>query len=200
LGGSAGPRGPDGHRLGRRYIRDWRDRKKNFELIVGQSIPEEGEACYIGSVHGYDRKPQRRIIDHLRRQGFQADQDLTFITDSGDEVRALAERISPCSEHVLVWFHITMRITVLRQFAQGLVHHDKEAGMAALDELRRIKWFLWYGNTDRARETIDGLLLDLEAQQSLSQPAQVQDSHAGVPSLYRQQRVDPDQLWRALPV
>ena len=145
------------------YIRDWRDRKKNFELIVGRSMPEDGEARYIGFVHGYDRKPQRRIIDHLRRQGFQADQDLTFITDGGDEVRALAERISPCSEHVLDWFHITMRITVLRQFAQGLVHHDKDGGMAALDELRRIKWFLWHGNTYRARETIDDLLLDLEA-------------------------------------
>ena len=145
------------------YIRDWRDRKRNFELIVGRSMPEEGEARYIGFVHGYDRKPQRRIIDHLRRQGFQADQDLTFITDGGEEVRALAERISPCSEHVLDWFHITMRITVLRQFAQGLVHHDKEAGMAALDELRRIKWFLWHGNTYRAREAIDDLLLDLEA-------------------------------------
>jgi hypothetical protein len=148
------------------YILDWRDRKKNFELIVGRSMPEEGDARYIGFVHGYDHKPQRRIIDHLRRQGFQADQDLTFITDGGDEVRALAERISPCSEHVLDWFHITMRITVLRQFAQGLMHHDKEGGMTALNELRRIKWFLWHGNTYRAREGIDDLLLDLEALKS----------------------------------
>jgi hypothetical protein len=145
------------------YIRDWRDRRKNFELIVGRSMPDEGEARYIGFVHGYDRKPQRRIIDHLRHQGFQADQDLTFITDGGDEVRALAERISPCSEHVLDWFHITMRITVLRQFTQGLVHHDKDAGTAALDELRRIKWFLWHGNAYRAKEAIDNLVLELEA-------------------------------------
>jgi hypothetical protein len=56
-----------------------------------------------------------------------------------------------------------MRSTVLRQFARGLVHHDKDAGTAALDELRRIKWFLWHGNSYRAREAIDGLLLDLEA-------------------------------------
>lgn len=145
------------------YIRDWRDRRKNFELIVGRSMPEAGKARYIGFVHGYDRKPQRRIIDHLHRQGFQADQDLTVITDGGDEVRTLAERISPCSEHVLDWFHITMRITVLHQFAQGLVHHDKEAGAAAIDELRRIKWFLWHGNTYPAREALDDLVLNLEA-------------------------------------
>jgi hypothetical protein len=85
------------------------------------------------------------------------------MTDGGDEVLALAERISPCSEHVLDWFHITMRITVLRQFAQGLVHHDKDAETEALDELRRIKWFLWHGNTYHAREAIDNLVLDLEA-------------------------------------
>jgi hypothetical protein len=60
-----------------------------------------------------------------------------------------------------------MRITVLRQFAQGLVHHEREGGTAALDELRRIKWFLWHGNTYRAHEVIDDLLLDLEALDSL---------------------------------
>jgi len=148
------------------YIRDWRDIKWNFELIVGQSMPEGGEARYIGFVHGYDRKPQRRIIDQIRGQGFQANQDLTFITDGGDEVRSLAERINPCSEHVLDWFHVTMRITVLRQFAQGLEHHDKDAGVAALDERRRVKWFLWHGNTYRAQEAIDDLVLDLEARDS----------------------------------
>jgi hypothetical protein len=56
-----------------------------------------------------------------------------------------------------------MRITVLRQFAQGLVHHDKDAWTVALYELRRIKWFLWHDNTYRARESIDDLLLDFEA-------------------------------------
>ncbi len=50
----------------------------------------------------------------------QANQDITFITDGGEEVRSLAKMIAPASEHVLDWFHITMRITVLRQFAQGL--------------------------------------------------------------------------------
>jgi hypothetical protein len=145
------------------YIRDWRDRRRNFELIIGRSMPNDGEARYIGFVHGYDRKPQRRIIDRLRRQGLQTNQDLTIITNGGEEVRSLAERISPCSEHVLDWFHITMRITVLRQYAQGLVHHDNGAGTAALDGLRRIKWFLWHGNTYRVREAIDDLLLDIEA-------------------------------------
>lgn len=145
------------------YVRDWREKKRNFELIVGRSLPEDGNPSYIGFVHGYDRKPQRRIVDHLKRQGMQANQDLTFITDGGEEVRSLAELISPCSEHVLDWFHITMRITVLRQYPQGLVHHDREAGTEILDNLGRIKWLLWHGNSFRAREVIDDLNFDVEA-------------------------------------
>lgn len=144
------------------YIRDRNDRKKNFELIVGRSLPEDGDPRYIGFVHGYDRKPQRRVLDHLKKQGVQANQDITFITDGGDEVRSLAEMIAPGSEHVLDWFHITMRITVLRQFAQGLENHDEQAGQDMLDTLRRIKWYLWHGNAFRAREKIADLQFDAE--------------------------------------
>lgn len=145
------------------YIRDRNDRKKNFELIVGRSLPEDGDARYIGFVHGYDRKPQRRILDHLKKQGVQANQDITFITDGGEEVRSLAEMIAPAGEHVLDWFHITMRITVLRQFTQGLENHDEQAGQDLLDTLRRIKWYLWHGNGYRAREEINDLKFDAEA-------------------------------------
>lgn len=93
----------------------------------------------------------------------QANQDITFITDGGEEVRCLAEMIGPGSEHVLDWFHITMRLTVLRQFAQGLQHHDRKAGVEIVDALDRIKWYLWHGNGYRARDEIDDLHLDAEA-------------------------------------
>jgi hypothetical protein len=103
------------------YVRDWNERKSNFEVIVGRSMPEpeDGAPRYLGFVHGYDRKPKRRLVDMLDSQGMQANQDITFLTDGGEEIRSLTERISPCSEHVLDWFHITMRITVLGQFAKG---------------------------------------------------------------------------------
>jgi hypothetical protein len=144
------------------YIRDRNDRKKNFELIVGRSLPEDGDPRYIGFVHGYDRRPQRRILDHLKKQGVQANQDITFITDGGEEVRSLAEMIAPASEHVLDWFHITMRITVLRQFARGLESYDEQAGQDMLHGLRRIKWHLWHGNGYRARDEIADLQFDAE--------------------------------------
>jgi hypothetical protein len=110
------------------YVRDWTERKSNFEVIVGRSMPEDGPARYRGFVHGFDRKPRRRLADMLKSQGMQANQNITFLTDGGEEVRSLTEGISRCSEHVLDWFHITMRITVLRQFARGVCHTTRKPG------------------------------------------------------------------------
>ena len=70
------------------YVRDWMDPKANFELIVGRSIPDARAPRYFGLVHGYDQKPKRRLVEVLREQGLQANQDVTFLTDGGEEVRA----------------------------------------------------------------------------------------------------------------
>ena len=89
-------------------------------------------------------------------------QDITFLTDGGDTVRNLAADMSPCAEHVLDWFHFTMRLTVLAQYAKGLAHHDEEETQAAERELKRIKGYLWNGNHRDALTCIDGLVDDLE--------------------------------------
>ena len=70
------------------YVRNWHDRKSNFELIVGRSLPEDRAPCYLGLVRGYDQKPKRRLFELLKRQGLQANQGVTFLTDGGEEVRA----------------------------------------------------------------------------------------------------------------
>jgi hypothetical protein len=57
------------------YVRKWTDRKTKFELIVGRSIAEDREPRYFGLVHGYDRKPKRRLSDVLKSRGLQANQD-----------------------------------------------------------------------------------------------------------------------------
>ena len=85
-------------------------REAQAQIIVGRSMPEDRAARYLGLVYGYDRKPKRRLVDLLKSQELQANQDITFLTDGGEAVRA-------CGEHGLDWFHITMRITVLSQYA-----------------------------------------------------------------------------------
>jgi hypothetical protein len=76
------------------YVRNWENRKTNFELIVGRSMPEDRGARYVGLVHGYDLKSKRRLFDLLKSQGLQANQDVTFLTDGGEEVRATNSDVS----------------------------------------------------------------------------------------------------------
>lgn len=102
--------------------------RPTFEVIVGRSVPEDRDARYVGLLHGYDPKPKRRLFATLKSQGLQANQDVTFLTDAGEEIRALTELVTPASEHVLDWFQITMRLTVLEQYARGVAHHDEDGG------------------------------------------------------------------------
>jgi hypothetical protein len=36
--------------------------------------------------------------------------------------------MSPQATHILDWFHVTMRLTVLEQYGKGLVHCDAVVG------------------------------------------------------------------------
>jgi hypothetical protein len=144
------------------YVRDWGEKTSNFEVIVGRSMPEDRAPRYLGLVHGYDRKPKRRLVDLLQSQGLQPNQDVTFLTDGGDEIKALTELISPCGEHVLDWFHIAMRLTVLGQYAKGVAQVDDAEGTRLLDDLGRLKWRLWHGDIHRALEEIHDLEDDVD--------------------------------------
>ncbi len=61
----------------------------------------------------------------------------------------------PESEHVLDWFHLTMKLTVLNQFSKGLEHSDSDEGAKVSEALVSAKWYLWYGNIERALDRIE---------------------------------------------
>jgi len=77
-------------------------------------------------------------------------QQIEFLSDGGDTVRDLQLYLSPEADHLLDWFHITMRLTTLTQTAKGLPATTSSEGRTLRDdvvrELERIKWFLWHGN------------------------------------------------------
>ncbi|TIO80079.1 MAG: ISKra4 family transposase, partial [Mesorhizobium sp.] len=52
----------------------------------------------------------------------------------------------PNAEHVLDYFHITMRITVLQQMARGLPPPLSAAAPAAVATLESVRHYLWHGN------------------------------------------------------
>jgi hypothetical protein len=168
-----------------------------FEVIAGKSIPTEGSAKCFAFVQTYDTKPKRRLFEVLRSQAMQMNQQVTFFTDGGDDVRDLPLYLSPQSEQYLDWFHVAMRVTVMRQFAKGLRSRDNPAlAKSVLDELERLKWFLWHGNVYRALETIDGLEFDLDfegagarAAQTLEGGCRVRRLHSVFGGSRRQERI-----------
>jgi len=136
----------------------------SFEVIVGKSTTGEGATTRFGLVSGYDTKPRRRLFEIFRAQGLQMNQAITFLTDGGDTVRDLTEGHSPQSSHILDWFHITMRLTVLGQMAKGVSVEQK--GEKFEEELERVKWFLWHSNVYKALQLLEWLELDVDVQAS----------------------------------
>lgn len=137
------------------YVRNWECKNKNFEVIVGKSFSATKKPKRFGLIQSMDDNPRRRLMNVLNEQGMQANQQITFLSDGADNVRDLQYLMYPESEHVLDWFHITMRITVLQQFAKGLIKSDPDAGSTVQKELESTKWYLWHGNVEKARESID---------------------------------------------
>ena len=105
------------------HAKDQRSRTEGwFEVIVGKSMSQQGGSskCF-GFVNRYDTKPKRRLFEMLKSQGMQMNQAVTFLSDGGDTVRDLQMYLNPQAEHLLDWFHITMRLTVMGQMAKASI-------------------------------------------------------------------------------
>jgi hypothetical protein len=128
-----------------------------FEVVVGKSITAPGEGKYLGFVLDYDEKPKRRLYETLRSQGLELGQTVTFFSDGEATLRQL---------HILDWFHITMKLTVINQMRKSLVGAEPAAWLGEVEkDLESLKWHLWNGNVDQALRLIDGLKTMLDGEQ-----------------------------------
>ena len=142
----------------------------HFEVIAGRSVVAFRRAeedlvpptkCF-GFVQTYDQKPRQRIWEVMRSQGMQENQQVVFMSDGGEDVRQVQEYLHPTGEHIIDWFHITMRLTVLRQQTKALQAERPDEGAAASKQIESIKHLLWHGNVDEALDRIDSLFMDLD--------------------------------------
>ncbi|MGH3711378.1 MAG: hypothetical protein ACRDRQ_25480 [Pseudonocardiaceae bacterium] len=67
-----------------------------FEVIAGKAVPVDGRATCFGYVQTYDTKPKRRLFEVLKTQGMQANQQVTFLTDGGEDFRIRYPCCSRC--------------------------------------------------------------------------------------------------------
>jgi len=72
----------------------------------------------LGFVQTLDTKPKRRLYEVLQSQGFEMNQEITFLSDGDDTLRKLQLEMSPMATHLF-----------------GLVSLDHEAnGMGSIRE------------------------------------------------------------------
>ena len=141
-----------------------------FEVIAGKSIVafkrDEAEdtpsAKRFGFVQTYDQKPRRRLWELMKSQGMQENQQVLFMSDGGETVRKLQAYLHPSSEHLLDWFHVTMRLTVMNQQTKAVAEDDSGLGIDAEKSLESVKHHLWHGNVEMALERLKNLLFDLD--------------------------------------
>lgn len=150
-----------------------------FEVIAGRSVvafrrEDEGEvpsAKCFGFVQTYDKKPRRRLWELMKSQGMQENQQVVFMSDGGENVRRVQEYLHPFSEHLIDWFHITMRLTVLQQQTKALQEEQPQTGADVSKRLESVKHLLWHGNAEEALERLADLLMDLSFIQARSTTA-----------------------------
>ncbi len=188
------PDGPLTVGLDGAYVRA-RGKQGWFEVIAGKSVlafrrdvPEAvgPSAKCFSFVQSFDPKPKRRLFELLQAQGMQPNQQITFLSDGGDTVRELQMLLNPNAEHVLDWFHVAMRLTVMGQYAKSLpvaapvpptcrsdtILEDEEMDddpvrpitrAATQRLLESIKWRLWHGDVHGAQEVIEDLAWQADA-------------------------------------
>ena len=159
------------------YVRG-NHKQENFEVIAGKSIlafrrelkekPELPGRCFA-FVQTYHGKPKRCLFESLQAHGPQPNRRVAFLSDGGEDVCGVQMYLHPKAEHLLDWFHVTMRLTVLKQIAKGPPEKFDDADSQCelrphvLEDLECIKWHLWHGNVFKALDELQRLEMDLDA-------------------------------------
>jgi hypothetical protein len=127
----------------------------------------------------------------LRSQGMSMNQQLEFLSDGGEDVRNVQLYLNPEAEHLLDWFHLTMRLTVLLQTAKGVPEkiqdedgEESELRPQALKLLESVKWYLWHGNAFQALQKLEYLEMDLEGASYSSKNENIRKLLKGVEELH----------------
>ena len=174
--------------------------KEHFEVIAGKSLlafrrdeeqDEELSGKCFAFVQTYDEKPKRRLFEVLRSQGMSMNQQVEFLSDGGEDVRNVQLYLNPEAEHLLDWFHLTMRLTVLLQTAKGVPEkiqdedgEERELRPQALKLLESVKWYLWHGNAFQALQKLEYLEMDLEGASYSSKNENIRKLLKGVEELH----------------
>jgi hypothetical protein len=136
------------------------DPAKSFEIIAGRVLAEDGSQRSVGFVRSIDKHSRTRVQRAVAEHGGARDGLMVF-TDGDTRLRDLQMSVLPDAAHVLDWYHLTRRLTVL-----GNVINSKDAAEQLRSReqdrisewVESIKWRLWHGRPAKAIARLDSLL------------------------------------------
>ncbi len=148
------------------YVKDCRPSSEgSFEVVVGRIISENKDSRSLGFVRTIEnnRAAGHRLKRRLSEQG-QISAGVAVFTDGDPGLRCLLMSALPNATHILDWFHLTRRLTVLKRvlFGQEAInqfptdYHDP-----LCKYLESLKWRLWHGYIGGAINRIRAILFTL---------------------------------------
>jgi hypothetical protein len=133
------------------YVRNRHQRpERNFEVIAGNALNRDGHATRFAFVRNGGSDAVSAIGFALQHCGVNEATSVTVLTDGDAGLRAIHQQVAPHADHILDWFHISMRFKNLEQLAKGInAIVDGGVRAHALAEIDHAKWRLWNGLTER---------------------------------------------------
>ena len=136
------------------------DPAKSFEIIAGRVLAEDGSQRSVGFVRTIDKHSRTRVQRAVSEQGGARDGLMVF-TDGDTRLRDLQMSVLPDATHVLDWYHLTRRMTVLSNVVNGKDAAEqlpsREHGRIS-EWVESIRWRLWHGRPAKAIARLDCLL------------------------------------------
>ncbi len=131
---------------------------RNFEAICGK-VEREGHATRrFALVRSVAEQPHELLRAALLDQGWREGDVVTAISDGDPALPALVRSATGGSvEHILDWFHLSMRVQHVEQVMRGLCALEP-LPLAPLEQaqidVERLRHMLWNGHHDKACEAL----------------------------------------------
>ncbi|AEI95557.1 ISKra4-like element ISRli1 family transposase [Roseobacter litoralis] len=133
--------------------------RRNFEIVVGSIESKGGEKRRFGlSVIGVSN-PGECLRRNLESAGWRVGTTLTVLSDGDPALRRLVRDATGAEvNHILDWWHISMRIRHVETTFQTLFSLLGGADGLTVEKLvQNLRWRIWHGQTARALEAIETL-------------------------------------------
>jgi hypothetical protein len=133
------------------YVRARHPRpERNFEVIVGKVLDSTGRTTRLAAVRNGGTETVEATRQALQQHGVDKNASLSVLTDADTGLRAIRREVAPQAEHMLDWFHISMKFQDLKQVAKGIMGlMDDAIRRYALSQLERVNWRFWHGQRER---------------------------------------------------